>query len=365
MLALLQTAVLVPPLIPEIADLMRQCFFWVEAKGHYRPWREIMESVVAQLPPEDKLEFYLLKQLGQLYRLEQNYEAACGTLEKARFLAEKQQDQQFVAEIVVNQAHVYWQQNDMQNASLSAKDALNLLAGQQNRTAGVAHQIIAEAARVAGEFETAVQHLHQAQDIFQHSPNPTDLTRIMNSLAVTYQQMGAYETALTIFPQILKKLANSVYERDRIEASLNWGHLLYEMEQFQNAQKIFSEVIQHIHHQDGYKSFQAMAHNSLACTLRELGYFSQAEAHFDQSRILYEALPDHRLLANTLGGLAMLYERQGLWEKTAVFLAKAIQLLDRITNDPWSANLKKTYQTKQQEIENGNLHKSTRSLNIS
>lgn len=353
LLTLLQTAVLVPQVIIQATELLLQCFFWVEAKGHIFLWREVAEAIALKVPPEQiNLRYRILKQLAQLYRLEGKQEASLTTLALAYSLAKQQNDSLLVAEILINQAQVYWEQKKFSPAQETITQAFDLLGGKQNRLVGIAHQMAAEVARGMGQLETAVSHLHQAKTCFQDSPHITDTTRTLNSLAVTYQQMRAYDAALQLFPQITGLLANTVYERDMLEAKLNWGHLLYELSHFTQAQAIFADVIYQLRNQDSYIPFQAIAHNSLACTLRELGSFSQAEAHFIHSRSLYQRLDDPYLLANTLGGLAALYEHQGLLEKTAVLLAEALKLLETASNNPWAVKLKKEYQTWQQKMEN-------------
>lgn len=81
LLHIVELGLVLPETQEQTAVLMLQCFFWVEQVGYVQIWQPLVELAAQRLPVAHvSLRFRLLKQLGQLQRLQYQLDTAVATL---------------------------------------------------------------------------------------------------------------------------------------------------------------------------------------------------------------------------------------------------------------------------------------------
>ncbi|HUM70504.1 MAG TPA: tetratricopeptide repeat protein [Chloroflexota bacterium] len=323
----------------ETAVLILQCFFWVEGSGRVPQWRPLLEKCLAvRSAPDEWLEFRLLKQLGQIQRLQWQLPTAVATFQQAGTLAQGLQDNQAIAEIHMNLCQTYQSQHQYDKAEAEGTQALALFTEAQPRLKAITLQSLGHIAREQGHYDLAETRFQQALALTHssHTPSITDAIRTMNGLASMYQEQKQYERAERLYQETVDLLANTTKAEDKIRAALNQGSLYYDWQKFDQAQAVFRQAEHMLAQQKGMIWLKGIVTNDLGCVLRHQQEWSMAERYLQESITLFQQAEDDLMLANTVGNLADLYLDQGAREQALSRFDEAIQLAARFPQNNWA-----------------------------
>ncbi len=337
----------------ETAVLILQCFFWVEGSGRVPQWRPLVENCLAVMPaPDNWLQFRLLKQLGQLQRIQWDLETAVNTFRQAATIAQTLQNNQAIAEIHMNLCQTFQHQRQYKEAEIAGAEALTRFTESPPRLKATTLQTLGLIAKDQGQYELAATHFQQALTLFHECEtfSITDITRTMNALALTHQEQKQFAAALQIYQKVAKLLDHTTKEEDKIRTALNQGSLLYDWGKLVQAENAFRRAEQMLRQQKGLLSLKALTANNLGCILRNQEIWAAAEKQLQKSINFYRQLGDDLMLANAIGNLAKLYLRQGMLDKALCEFDEASQLAAKFPQNAWARSQQADYEAKIAEI---------------
>src|SRR5690606_10425204 len=130
-----------------------QCFFWVEGTGRASQWQPLLEKCLAARPtPAPRLQFRLLKQLGQFQRIQWDLATAVATFQQAATIAHTLQDAHASAEIHLNLCQTYQRQHRYAEAQGEGEKALSQFAQTEHRLRATVHQTLGQIASDQGQY---------------------------------------------------------------------------------------------------------------------------------------------------------------------------------------------------------------------
>lgn len=321
------------------AVLILQCFFWVEGTGHVPQWQPLVEKCLAAMPtPDNRLQFRLLKQLGQFQRIQWDLATAVATFQQAGTLAHTLQDAHASAEIHMNLCQTYQRQHRYTQAQTEGEKALDLFAESQPRLQATVHQTLGQIARDQGQYAVAESHFQQALALFQAGATVTitDITRTMNALAWTYQDQNKFEQAQQMYEEAGSLLAQTDKEEDKIRIAINLGSLLYSLQTYNQAEVAFRQADEMLRNQPGLTELKAHNANNLGCVLRQQQAWEASLRYHHESIQLFRLLGNLLPLANAIGNLGKTYLAQGVYPAALTHLAEARQLAAQFPDNAWA-----------------------------
>ena len=337
----------------DTAVLILQCFFWVEGSGRVPQWRPLLKKCLAVMPaPDDWLQFRLLKQLGQLQRIQWEFETAVVTFQQAATIAQTLHNDQAIAEIHMNLCQTYQHQRQYGKAETEGAKALDILTESQPRLKATTLQSLGKIAKDQGQYELATARFHEALTLFRtcKTISVTDITRTMNALALTHKDQNQLAAALNIYQEVADLLADTTKEEDKIRAALNQGSVLYDWNRFDQAESAFRRAEQMLRKQKGLLSLKALTANNLGCVLRNQRVGLASERQLQKSITLYQQLGDELMLANAIGNLSKLYMQQEMWNEARSGFDEASRLAFKFPQNAWAKSMQAEYDAKRAEI---------------
>ena len=338
---------------PDTAVLILQCFFWVEGSGRVPQWRPLLKKCLTVMPaPDDWVQFRLLKQLGQLQRIQWDLETAVNTFHQAGAIAQTLQDDQAIAEMHMNLCQTLHRQHHYAQAEQEGQAALALFDQSAIRERTVVWQSLGHIAKEQGDLPAAKRHFQKALTIVnqQETISVTDKTRTMNALATIYQEEERFAPALQLYRETADLLAHTTKEQDKIEVQINQGSLFYSWGKLEQAEAAFRQAERMLKRQKGLASLKALVANNLGCVLRDSRTGAAAEYYYRQSAALYRQIGDDLMLANAVGNLAKLYRQQAQFVDAQRCFDEALALVARFPDNAWARTLQAQYAEKTAEL---------------
>jgi len=324
----------------ETAVLVSQVFFWVEQAGHWDSWLPIMERLIPMLDDE-ALCCQLYKQQGQLLRSGRQLDAAIPFLEKSAEIAKKLKDELAVAEAETHLCSVYLQKRAFVEAESFGQRALKCLVqrpeAKRQLTAVLTN--LGLVALAQGAFDQAEAQLTEAAAIGRAVQQPTQMARILNSLAIALHQLGKLEASQQAFEEALALIEQTAGHIDKVRLQLSLGALYVDMKRHDDAETLFLEAEKTLQKVPGYLPLRAMIANNLGNVLLEKGQPAAAEHYLHRSVELRRQLKIRLPLANSYKSWGQaLYQLNRVDEALAAMDA-ALQILPEFPDDKWAKKL--------------------------
>lgn len=338
---LVELGLVLPQTQEKTAVLMLQCFFWVEQVGYVPVWQPLVALAVQRLlaaPP--RLRFRLLKQLGQLQRLQHQLETAVDTFQKAETLARTLEDEPAIAEIHMNLCQTYHLQTDYQEAERHGRLALDQLADHQTSLKAITLRTLGIMAQEQGHLTQAETYLQKALN-FSVSAKERALT--LNVLAVIRQQQNQAERALQTYAEALALLDSTANTNLFVEIQLNRGGLHFSLDQLDAAEAAFRETERLLKQRPGLLFHKGRSANNLGCVLRQRAQFDAAETYFRRSIRQFSQSGSDIYQANAWGNLAKLYACQDRLDEARQCYDKALRLVTPYPDNVLAQELHTTY----------------------
>lgn len=353
LVSLLETAVMLTEARLMAAQLVLQCFFWIENAGHVAQWRPLVALFVEHIPASEKMvHFQLVKQLGQLLRIEGKYQEAIQQFQVAQKMANRRQDTVGEAEMLINLGQTFLVQRQYGQAQIHATNAKNLLNDQSHQLQALSHQLLGSVAYETAEFETAVFYFKIALT-FEHPGQTTaNMMRTRHMLTLVYRELAQYNKAFEIFKGSDDILAKTPYLVDRLNLKIAWGAAHYDLDELAQAEKQFQDALQLLDGQSGYALYKGHLYNNLACVYRSQKLWDEALLYFEHSIKIFTDINDNFQLANSRSGLAKLFELQNKTKEAIKILEMAILNIEQLPKDKRTTQIKLEYQKRKQKLEN-------------
>ena len=325
------------------AELVSQCFYWVEKTSHITPWQPLLEQTIAQLPPSElALRLVLLRQLGQFQRRQYQLSAAIATFQQALALLPAGGDGTITADLHLSLAQTYRMAHQYPLAHEHAQEAFAHVA-HYSATHIRLIELLGMLAHTAGEYEQACHYYEQAIALQQQTKQTAYLHSTLQEWAITLQTQQKWSAAQAVYDQLIAHLATTANKVDYAHALNGKGSLLYgrgELDQARDCFEQASAVIEPLPHQFYLKGALA---NNMACVYRDRQQWELAEHLYQRSLAAYQQVGDGLLTAKTEGNLGKLFLRQNRLEEAQKHLQKALGWLASLTENAQAGALREEY----------------------
>lgn len=347
LLQIVELGLVLPETQEKTANLILQCFFWVEQVGYMQLWQPLVELAVQRLSDHPNMQFRLLKQLGQLQRLQYQLDTAVTTFEQAEQIACALADKQALAEIHMNFCQVYHLKRAYKKAEEYGRLALHHLAEHQLKLKAIAWRTLGIMSQEQGDPQQAEIQL---QISLQFATSLKEQALTLNVLAVLFQQQEQYDQALAIYNKLLILLNEESNTQLFAEIQLNKGSLFYGLGRLDEAEVVFKTVIEHLQQRSGSLYYKALAANNLGCIWRDQKRFTAAEASFRRSIQQFSKIGADVYQANAWGNLAKLYAQQGQQLEAVACYDEALKLVASYSNNAFAQKLQTNYTRLRHEL---------------
>ena len=325
------------------SDVALQTFFLAERKGYWQEWAGVFERALNHCQAiEPHRQGRLLNRLGELYRYMRRLEAAVAVHKEAEALAQEQDDDLALAEARYRLCWDYLETKQYGEAEVCCRFALKTFThlGLRDDLLTNCYWALGSIARRKGDIAAAQELLTRAVYMGHTTQQPTHLARMLNELAWLLLETAAYEEALAYLAEAEQILAATASERDKIHVQLNRGLLFFRQEKWIEAELAWRYALNSAYlRQSGEIQLQAHLAHNLGIALLKQENLPEAEELFHYARQLRLELQDKLALANTLGGLAEVYARQGKQDEAISLFKEALQLLAAYPDDAYAQKL--------------------------
>lgn len=343
-----------PSMHQATAVLVIQCFPYVERGTQWQEWIPIITRLLNtpnQLDPV--LRIKLLNLLGQLYRLNRQIESAFATHQRAKNIAQQNNNLFGIAEanyqLSINHrlARSYDEAQAFGEAALATFTQLDCptkIAATLNTLGLIAQE--------QGAFKTAEQKLRDAITIGKPVITPTLLARTLHNLAITLQNQQEYEAAAKAYEEAQTLLASTTSELDKIRLQISLGAMYYDAGQLNLAEIAFRRVRAQLRHHPGQLYYQAMINQSLGNVLLKQGQLDESEQILRRSLALWRQVNDDVMQANTTGTLAAVLAAKGQKEIAHSLYGEAITIFTRFPQSAWAQKYRQEFIAERESLYN-------------
>ncbi len=181
----------------------------------------------------------------------------------------------------------------------------------------------------ANQWEDALKHLSQAQDVYRSTASDSGLYFVNLEMALIYQRQRQPEKAK---PMLFKSLehARNIDDTMSMGRSLNILGSIYAMaDSLEQASEFFRQSME-LWQQTGNKSKLAASFNNLGNVYSALGKREQAEEYYLTSIDLKKDLQDFEGLANSYNNLGDFYFNAEAYNRAIAFFQKSANLSDSL-----------------------------------
>ena len=348
LLKIVELGLMLPETRPKTAELILQCFFWVEQVGYVPVWQPLVATAIQRVPTQNSiLHFRLLKQLGQLQRLQHQLDTAVATLQQAEQLAHVLADDQAVAEIHMNFCQVFHLQGKYEAAETYGRLALDRLPQDLPKLRGIILRTLGTVAQEQGKWGLAENYL---QDALKTSFVLKERTLTLNVLAVNFQAQAQYDQALDTYDELLTLMDSDVGTTLFVYVLLNKGSLLHDLNHLDKAELVFKEAENLLRQRPGMFFLKALTANNLGCIWRDQKQFSLAEASFRRSIQQFVQVGSEIYEANAWGNLAKLYAQQARTNEAIVCYDTALARVSNYSDNVYAQKLRTHYTRSRDEL---------------
>ena len=282
--------------------------------------------------------------------------------------------------LLLHLAQIHRGLNSVDKVDKFAREALEIsleLYDPNHLQVAVAKRLVASAASLKGDFESAAELLGEALEIFEASPEQSedwafDLGVLLNDLAIVERELGRFELAIQHYKQSLEIIRGFDPNRPDIAAKHdavkgNLAVVYLTSGQYSLAEELFRDLLRNsspsepnttqlhnlvvaLRHQGKLDEAlitenQVLAiwrknhgeHPNVANGLNTLGQLHLAGGHYDKAKSAFEESlrilqttfgPKHPLNANPLTGLGLTAHRSGDQEEAEGLLRSALALFE-------------------------------------
>ncbi|UCD16660.1 MAG: tetratricopeptide repeat protein [Candidatus Zixiibacteriota bacterium] len=280
----------------------------------------------------DRLLAEVYKELGDLYRIKQEYDAGIDALQKAEDIFSELGDQLELSHILNNIGNLCWISSQYDRALTNYRQALRIQR-ELKATGDIAITLsnIASILFLQERYDRAVRLLELSLRLQRETGNDPEIARTLNNLGYVQYELGKFDLAL--------EFLNESTELNRTIG--NKKELLYNLENLTQVMLSAGRLRQSIKHlKEGMRLSEELSDRphlgafsrGMGKVFRRLGYYGQAyKSLMDAAEISME-IKDDRERLESLIQLADLYDRLNLPEDAAKTCREILALAGKIDN---------------------------------
>lgn len=307
--------------------------YWNEARRlkkerNYKESAEnIKKAIIAERKNENPRIEYLIMQineLGFLHDMMGNYEKSLHYYQLSLSTAQKYSNVEMAAEALYNIGQSHFKSNNMNEAMISYKEALNLV-GKNNITdkAMVIYNSMAMVSRAKKNFPEALELYIKAYDLAKNSINKLNLAAIINNIGTMLFLKGDYEKSLDQYSQALAlDRSSSNIEYLSIDLS-NMGSVYAALGKLGEALNYFEKALE-TDIQLKQEINMASRYNRIGDIYYRLGDNSRALENYTKSLEINLKLNNRINAALVHGNIGQLYESMGKYDEAMENYIKAL-----------------------------------------
>lgn len=340
----------------DTAIVALQAFPLVEHRGYWTDWIPVLKRAVSLCPDEEsELKCKLLDRLGQSYRLSRQLDRAIEAHHKSKGIARQSGNERALAEAYCHLSEAYLRRRNYEQAERYGRKALSCF--EQMADTGqwmmAVLNTLGEAARFRGDLARAEERFSQAIAIGRQSNHSLHLVRLLNNLAINFQEAGKFEDALVCLTEAGSFLAATANELDKVLVQNNIGFLYYKQGRWPVAEAAFRQADTDYLRRSPNFHLRAQVANNIGNTLIKQAKFDDAVSYLHQAADLWLQADDKVELANTLGSLAEALAGQGNTNEALAHFEEALTLLAPFPDDAWAARLRSDFRQQQLKLAGG------------
>ncbi len=303
------------------ADSYKQIGDACKAEGIYLKIIELYHN-----SPPDKLLGETYKDLGDLYKIKQDYEAGISALEKAERIYSEIGDQLELSHTLNNIGNIYSVNNQLERASVYFRKALRM-----QKRLGAIKDVASTLNNIGvlyymrGRWDRIIKILKLSLLLNREIGNSLEIGRVLNNLGSAYFEMGAFDEALGCLKESLsinRKIGNQkelLFNYENLAQVMIAAGTLREAIQFLKDGMSLSSEIADLPHLTNFTG-------NMAIVLKRMGYYGRAAENLDKAIKAGDKLADRRDLLIWQVTLADLHFRLNQSGKAALELQSALAL---------------------------------------
>ena len=336
-----------PETCPMAMAIALKCFDFVEQKGYWQEWLILLQKGIYILNCEEtQIRFNALVRLGQMYRLNHQFDQAIKVGCEAEVLARDAGDDHWVAQVYYNFSEAYLAKHAYQRSESYGYKALELFDQYPSAEKWQASlfNLIGKSARVQGDLVSAKINLQKAIKLAEKLKLVLYQVRFLNNLSLTYQDEDDYIQAQDCLKQALDLLNNTPNELDKCLVHINLGLLFFRQEDWSRAEETFRLANSPYLQKSSHFYYQALVANNIGNALLKQKKYKLAKSYLNRALGLWFKVQDDLELANSLGSLAEVCGCLGERDEARQLYAQAVELLLSFPENAWAKKLLNSFQ---------------------
>lgn len=333
--------------------LAQYIYSFVEQFGYALEWISLLNQLISRYKSAGGRPITLLNQLGNLYRMQRQLSLAIATHLEAQELAYQEEREDEVGRVALNLGWDYLRNRNHVQAARQGQLALNILSQSTEPRLELASalSLMGLVARAKDQPDLAEKQFLAARNILSTLAQPTELARLLNNLAILYEEQHQVEAAIACYRDANAALSQTNNRLDRILLALSEGTLYYNQKRLGEAEATFATIDRHYLQQAGHYFYEALLTNNLGAIALAKGDAAQAEVYLRESDTLWQQVDDNLRRANTLESLCQALRQQGNHAAALAACATALHLLSAYANNEQAAKLRRQLLAHQQQLE--------------
>lgn len=323
-----------PAAWPITSELLLTVAPHMEQAGHRDEWMSYLEQAItlSRQMDDSGTTGELELQLGVLYQLRSNYQAARRHLETSAEQFKALQKPLNRARALNRLAYVACLQRCFQEAIHLVETALSLLQDQASESA-FSYFVLGAVALDQGHWAKAETFLRQAYHLWGQVNNKRMQGRCLMGLCAALRPQEKYQAALESGQQAVAMFEAVQDPVQRAISQMNVGNVYLMLEQSHQALELY-HLAERVFHQTQDLLYLAHINHTLGMAYRQLGEWATAEAAYRRSLAYQEKLGNLAWLVNTLDGLGLVYLAQGQPAQALTIFETALRRLAQIQGEP-------------------------------
>jgi CHAT domain-containing protein len=161
-----------------------------------------------------------------------------------------------------------------------------------------------------GQFQTALQSLQQALEIYQEIGDQTGESTVLNNIGTIYDKIGQYPEALEYYQQSLVRV-REMGDRPREGVTLNNIGTVYRNLGRYSAALNYHQQSLEIAREVGYRASEGSALNNIGLVYHSLGQYPTALDYYQQSLVILREVGDQTSESSALNNIGLVYQNIG------------------------------------------------------
>ena len=261
--------------------------------------------------------------IGDIYRVQGNYEKAMDYNQKSLEIREEIGDKNGIANSYNNIGLIYNDQGNNEKALEYHEKSLKISEEIGDKKGmGKSYNNIGIIYNDQGNYEKALEYYGKSLKIYEEIGNKNGIGISYNNIGLIYLDQVNYEKALEYYGKSLK-VKEEIGDKKGMGLSYNNIGLIYldqgnyekALEYYEKSLKISEEI--------GHKKSVGSSYNNIGIIYKDQGNYEKALEYSEKSLKISEEIGHKKSVGSSYGNIGLIYKEQGNYEKALEYLLKA------------------------------------------